>query len=189
MKYFLAFILVLTTFGAPAQSSAGIGLGFDWIEGFEADPVYDEKDVNLFFSTVRKKKLALEFRQGFRYMHSFRAMRFNTYLLGGYTTRKDMAFVFDLLIGGAISWASPENERVYPSYPAQFCPTAKTGFYFRINRQKKIYLGMDWLFSTYHYYHSDRFGRPSRTGGWTGSVLLSLGFVIPDKSDREKPKK
>lgn len=186
MKRLLIYIFVIFALtSARTQNLIGFGTGFDWIEGFDADPIYSNKDINLNFSHSRKI-LMLEARQGFRYLEGFKTIRYNTYLLIGLTSPKEKFFVFDLLVGGALSFANQNNTQKYPHYINQFCPTIKTSFNFRISSKNKIYLGVDWLISSYRYLEGNRWGSPRSTGGITGSVLLSLNYVLNKKLDRGK---
>jgi hypothetical protein len=177
-----AIRIVILTFliatSLRSQSIIGGGLGFDWIESFDASPMYANKDINLFFSHSRKHFI-IEARQGLRHLEGFDMIRNNTYLLIGFTSLRENFFVFDASFGGALSWT---NLGKSGDYPTQFCPTIKTSFNFRINNKKSIYLGLDWLISNYHYHSGTSPGGYSREEySLTGSVLLSLHYILPKK--------
>jgi hypothetical protein len=179
-------IIILTIFVATSirsQNLIGGGIGFDWIESFDATPMYANKDINLFFSHS-KKHFIIEARQGLRYFEGFDAVRNNTYLLIGFTSLRENFFVFDISVGGALSWT---NQGKSGDYPTQFCPTIKTSFNFRINNKKTLYLGADWLYSSYHYPSgTSPGGSPREAFGLTGSVLISLHYILPKKQKTEK---
>jgi hypothetical protein len=171
-------IIILTIFVATSirsQNLIGGATGFDWIEGFYANPIYANKDINLYISHS-KNNFILEARQGVRYLEGFDAVRNSTYLLIGYTTLREKFFVFDISVGGALSWTTGGK---YRYYPVQINPALKTSFDFRIN--SRLYLGVDWLCSSYFYYQSSR-----EFFDFTGSFLLSLNYVLPKRQNKEK---
>lgn len=185
MKKLWFLILLASVFEIKSQNSIGVGTGFDWIEGYNTRPAYSDKDINLCFSHAKGYGI-IEARQGFRYQEGVSAMRYSTYMSLGLTTPRDRSFVFDTTFGLVFSCAGRNKTEKYPQYPSQLNPVLKMSFNLRLSKEKRFFIGMDWLVSSYKYYQGDRWGEPVSTGGITGSALLSLTYVLLKKGSMQK---
>ncbi|PBQ34645.1 hypothetical protein CNR22_23670 [Sphingobacteriaceae bacterium] len=181
LKRILTTLLVtLILSNTQAQKLIGLGLGYDWAESFSSNPAYANKDIDISFSNSWND-FVLEGREALRYMEGFETIRYNTYVLAGFTTLKDRHFVFDFLGGPCFTFVNEKAGRATYHYINQVNLSGKTSLSLRLSKKNNLFVGLACLFSTYRYISPARFNG-KETRGYTGSLLISLTYCFLKES-------